>query len=157
MGFIYFQPSQSRSAPEIQQMTPTSSATIAIGEPVQRNATDDELIEAHTGSTTVTGIVGVALGVVTAGTPAFGSTIPVAIASSEVLFLGQIYDVSASALATAAAGTHEGNSYGFVEPTAGEWYVDEEDTTDIVLQVQKIFTGLNAVLFRFLASAIAAA
>lgn len=135
-------------------MTPTSSATIALGEPVQRNSGDPELIEAFAGGATVTGLVGTAQGRVAAGVLEFGTQIPVAIATRDVLWLGQIYDVSAGAIATAAAATHEGNQYGIVEPTAGEWFIDEEDTSAVVLTVERIFTQLNAALFRWIASAI---
>jgi len=154
MGLIYFQPSRREGPPEIIHYPPTSSATLALGEPVQRNSSDPEQIEAHAGGATVTGILGTALGTVTSGTVPFGSTVQVAIARRDTLWLGQIYDVSASAVATAAAGTHEGNEYGMVEPTAGEWYVDEEDTSNVVLRVVKVLPKINACLFRWIGSAI---
>jgi hypothetical protein len=154
MGLIYFQPSRRESAPEILHYTPTSTATLALGEPVQRNSGDPELIEAHAGGATVTGILGTALGTVTSGTVPFGSKVQVAIARRDTLWLGQIYDVSASAVATAAVATHEGNRYGMVEPTAGQWFVDEEDTSDLVLRVVKVYPQINAVAFRWIGSAI---
>lgn len=154
MGLIYFQPSRFGAAPEIIHYQPTSSATLALGEPVQRNSGDPELIEAHAGGATVTGILGTSMGLVTSGVVPYGSTVQVAIARRDTLWLGQVYDVSASAVATAAAGTHEGNTYGMVEPTAGQWYVDEEDTSNVVLRVVKVLPKINAVLFRWIGSAI---
>lgn len=155
MTFIPFQPSAGSEPPEILHYTPTSSATLTIGEPVQRNSSDPEQIEAHAGGATVTGILGTAMGTVASGTvPHPGSKVMVAIANRKTLWLGQIYDVSESAVATAAVATHEGNTYGMVEPTAGEWYVDEEDTSNVVLRVVKVLTPINAVLFRWIGSAI---
>lgn len=139
---------------EAEMMTPTSAATIALGEPVQRNAGNPEQIEAFAGGATVTGLVGFAAGIVTAGTPEFGTKILVYKANANTQFIGQIYDVSAGALATAAAATHEGNNYGLVEPTAGEWYVDEEDTGDVHVTVTRVLTGLNACLFRVISTVI---
>ncbi len=154
MGLIYFQPSRREGPPEILHYEPESSATIALGEPVQRNSSDPELIEAHAGGATVTGILGTALGTADAGEVPFGSTVQVAIARRDTLWLGQVYDVSAGAVATAAKATHEGNEYGMVEPTAGEWYVDEEDTSNVVLRVVRVLPQINAVLFRWIGSAI---
>jgi len=155
MGLIRFQPAVKPDRGfEVRQLTPEAAATIAIGEPVQRNAGSPEFIEAHAGGATVTGILGVALAPATTGTPLFGSTIGVAMANTDTEFLGQIWDVSGGAVATAAVGTHEGVSFGYVEPTAGEWYVDEEDTTNVVLRVTRVIPQWNAVLFKFLASAI---
>lgn len=153
MGLHHFQPARrSSGAPEIRNIQPTSAATLTLGEPVQRNSTDPELIEAHAGGTTVTGILGVAMAGVTSGTPDFDTVIPVAIANVDQEFLGQVYDVSESAVATAVVGTHEGVSFGMVE-SGGNWYVDEEDTTNVVLRVTKVLTDINCVLFKFLPSA----
>jgi hypothetical protein len=155
MGLIYFQPSRVRSVPEILHIAPTSVATLTLGEPVARDGGDPELIAAHAGGATVTGIVGTALSPVTSGAMPFGDTVMVAMANTTDLWIGQIYDVSASAVATAAVGTHEGVEYGMVE-AGGRWYVDEEDTSDKVLRVIKVLPQLNAVLFRWLESAIEA-
>ena len=157
MGFRNFQPSFDNDPPDILHMTPTSSATLALGEPIQRNSGTPSQIEAHDGGATVTGIVGTALGTVASGTvPHPGTKVMVALANTRTLWLGQIYDVSASAVATAAVATHEGVQYGMVEPTAGEWYVDEEDESNVVLTVVRVLTQINCVLFRWLESAIEA-
>jgi len=156
MGLIRIQPSRKPGRHiEIRQMTPTASVTLAIGEPVQRNSSDPELIEAFAGGATVTGLVGFAMAPVTAGTPGFGTTIPVAIANVDTEFLAQVWDVSGGAVATAAVGTHEGNDFGLVEPTAGYWYVDEEDTTNVHVFVTKVITEINAVLFKVISTVLA--
>jgi hypothetical protein len=153
MGLIYFQPSAGSEPPEILHYTPEGSATLTLGEPVQRDA-NPELVEAHVGGATVTGILGTALGTVTAGAiPHVGTKVQVAIANRKTLWLGQVYDVSASAVATAAVDTHEGVQFGMIE-AGGNWYVDEEDTSNVVLRVVKVLTHINAVLFRWIGSAI---
>jgi hypothetical protein len=153
MGLIYFQPSQGSEPPEILHYTPEGSATLTLGEPVQRDS-NPELIEAHAGGSTVTGILGTALGTCVSGAvPHPGSKVMVAIANRKTLWLGQVWDVSATAIATAAVATHEGVEFGMVE-ASGRWYVDEEDTSNVVLRVVKVLTHINAVLFRWIGSAI---
>ena len=153
MSAFHFQPARRASgAPEIRQITPESSATIALGEVLQRD-TNPEFVEPHAGGATVTGILGISMGVVTAGTPAFDNVVPVAIANVDQEFLGKVWDVSGSVVQTAAVATHEGVSFGVVK-ISGQWYVDEEDTTDVVVRVTKVLLDINAVLFKFLASAV---
>lgn len=153
MPAFHFQPSRRASgAPEIRQMIVEASATIALGEVLQRDS-DAEEVEPHAGGATVTGILGVSMGVATAGTAAFDDRIPVAIANLDQEFLGTVWDVSGSAVATAAVGTHEGVSFGVVK-VSGQWYVDEEDTTDVVVRVTKVLLDINAVLFKFITSAV---
>ena len=153
MGLIRIQPARRASGfIQVQQLTPTASAAIQIGEPVQRNASVPSTIEAFAGGATVTGLLGFSLGIVVAGTPAFGSTVPIAMADTEVEWLAQIYDVSGGAVATAAKATHEGNDYGLIEPTAGQWYVDEEDETNVHVFVTKVITEINACLFKIIST-----
>lgn len=153
MGLHYFQPAWGSEPPEIMHYTPDSTATLTLGEPVARDG-DPELIVAHGGGATVTGILGTALGMVTAGAvPHPGTKVMVAIANRKTLWLGQVYDVSASAVATVAKATHEGVEFGMIE-AGGNWYVDEEDTTDVVLRVMRVLPEINAVLFRWIGSAI---
>jgi hypothetical protein len=154
MGLIYFQPSQGSEPPEVLHYAPTSAATLTLGEPVARDGSDPEQVAAHAGGATVTGILGTAMGTVASGSmPHPGSKVMVAIANRKTLWLGQVYDISASAVATAAAATHEGVQYGMVE-VGGSWYVDEEDVTHVVLRVVKVLPQINAVLFRWIGSAI---
>lgn len=154
MGFIPIQPSRSQQAPEYLQMDPSASVTLTIGEPVQRVSGTPSQIEAFSGGGTVLGLVGFNQGKVVSGTPEIGTTTPVAVARQDTLYMGQIYDVSESAVATAVVTTHEGNDYGLIE-AGGNWYVDEEDETNVHVFVVKVLTELNAVLFRVIASVIA--
>lgn len=153
MGLIHFQPSRKAGGDiEVRNIAPDAAATFTLGSILARD-TDPELIVEHGGGSTVTGILGVAMGGCTAGVPTFGSKVPVAIATVEQEFMGQVWDVSGSAVATAAAGTHEGVSFGVVKIN-NDWYVDEEDTSNVVVRVTKVMPEINAVLFKFLASAI---
>ena len=153
MGLIRFQPSQFRAnAPEIIHYPPEASATFAIGAPLQRDS-NPEFVEEHAGGSTVTGIVGTALGPSTSGSPAIGDKVPVAMADTTTLWLGQVYDVSGSAVATAAVGTHEGVQFGMIK-VGNDWYVDEEDASNVVLRVIKVLPKINAVLFRWIDTAI---
>ena len=153
MGLIYFQPSRGSEPPEVIHYTPTSAATLTLGEPVQRNVTDTEQIEAHAGGATVTGILGTAMGTVTSGTCPYGTKVAVAIANRKTLWLGQVYDSGGGAVQTTTAALHEGVEYGMVE-VSGRWYVDEDDVTNVVLRVVKVLPQINAVLFRWIGSAI---
>lgn len=155
MGFIAFKPSRRPSGSwEVEDMTPHGSATLAIGEPVQRNSSDPELIEPFAGGATVTGLLGFSGAVVTSGVPNYRTKITVYKANLDTEFIGQIWDVSEGVVATVAAATHEGNQYGIVEPTAGEWYIDEEDTSDVVVTVTRVLDEINAALFKVISSAI---
>lgn len=152
MGRHAIQPSRrAAGTPEIRQMVPTAAADLTKGEPVQRNAADPDLIEAHAGGATVTGILGFAMGPVSAGEPAYGDTIPVAIANTDTEFLGQM--MNAGSLVTPVAATHLGVSYGLIEVN-GAWYVDEADTTNVVVRITEVFPDIGCVLFKVLPSAI---
>lgn len=155
MGQLHFQPSRSNlSAPEVVNGEPEASATISLGAPVARNSGDASKFEEHAGGATVTGIVGVAMQAVASGAPDFGTEMQVAKAGPNQEFLGQVYDSGGSAVATVAGdGTYLGNDYGMVE-VSGDWYVDEDDTSDVVLTVTKELPEINAVLFKFISSAI---
>ncbi len=151
-----FKPSRTnlKSFP-IGNALPEGSATIAVGEVLQRDSSNTDQLEPHAGGGTTTGIVGVAGAPVTAGTPDFRSDFLYYKATQEVEFVGQVYDVSASAVATVSTtpGTYEGNSYGMVK-ISGIWYVDEEDTGNAVLRVTEEMPEINAVLFKFLTASI---
>ena len=152
MGLHYFQPSRGSEPPEIVHYVSEGSATFKLGAPLTR-ATAPEEVEEHSGTTNVTDILGTAMGPATSGAVPYGATVMVAIANRKTLWLGQIWDVSGSAVATAVAATHEGAEFGMVK-ISNDWYVDEEDTTDVVLRVVKVLPKINAVLFRWIGSAI---
>ena len=157
---MHFQVSRSSRSPEMRQMKPTSASTFRIGAPLRRNATDPEQVEEHPGGATVTGIIGTAMAGVTAGVPAYSDhtydvngTIPVYIATDEYDWLGTL--INAGTVVTPAKATHEGVSYGMIKVN-GEWYIDEADTTALVARVVRALPEINAVLFRWITSAIAA-
>lgn len=154
-----FRPARSNlGAFEVEELEVESTAEIDIGAPLQRNDSDASVVEEHAGGDTVTGIIGVALqGTSAAGTPDFGGKVQVAKASQQTAFIGRVLDTGADpdAVATVAGdGTYLGNEYGMIK-SGDVWYVDEDDTTDVVLTVIKELPERNAVLFKFLASAIA--
>lgn len=155
-GLIHFQPSRSNLAPEIRNENIQSSATFTIGAPLQRDTVEDD-VEEHAGGATVTGIIGVAMVGVASGVPAakggtaYGTTIPVAIAGQTVEFLGQLIN---SGTVQTPDDSNEGTQYGMIK-VSNNWYVDEADTSDVVLTVTKVLPEIKAVLFKFLASAIA--
>ena len=156
MSLVRFKPARTNlSAFEVRNALPEGTATIAIGAPLQRNSSNTDQLEEHAGTSTVTGIVGVSGVIVTAGTPVFRSDMLYYVATKDIEFVGQVYDVSASAVATVSTtpGTYEGNTYGFVK-ISGNWYVDEEDTSNVVLTVTKEMPQMNAVLFKFIESAV---
>lgn len=159
MGLIHFQPSR-KSDPgfDVREFPVEASATFTIGAPLQRDSSNKDECEEHAGSSTVTGIIGVAMqAVATAGVPDFGSKVQVAVASKDVEYIGQIYDTGESVVATILDdGTYEGKTFGFIK-VSGNWYLDEDDTSDVVAIVTKEMPGIGgagAVLFKFIASAI---
>lgn len=146
------------NSPPVRNFAVEASAEIAIGEVVQRDSTNPEQIEPHAGGATVTGILGVAMGLTSAaGTPIFDDKIPVALAVENIEFIGQILDTGGGNVIATVAGdaTYLGNQYGIIK-NSGVWYLDEDDTTHVVTEVMQELPELNAVLFRFLDSAITA-
>lgn len=152
MGVVHFQPSRLNGlgAPEVTEENVQAAATFTIGAVLQRDAVPGD-VEEHAGGATVTGIIGVALQAATSGVPAFGTKVQVARAGPQIEFLGQLSNAGAVVTPDAA---NLGVSYGIVKVT-NDWYVDETDTTNVVLTVTKIMPEHQAVLFKFLASAIA--
>ena len=153
----HFQPARlgGLGAPESEDMVPTASATFSLGAPLQRNSSNKDTIEEAAGGATVTGIIGIAGQPCASGVPNFGAKVQVFRVTDQISVLGQVYDSGGAAVATVAGdGTYLGNTYGIVK-VAGDWFVDEDDTTNVVLTVVKELPELNAVLFTFIGSAIA--
>lgn len=151
----HFQPSKLNGlgAPEVAEYAPQAAATFTLGAPLQRDASP-EFVEEHAGAATVTGILGVALQACAAGVADFGSRIQVAKAEQNIEFLGQVINAGVIQ-AIAGDGTHLGVAYGMLKHTDDTWYVDQADTTNVVLTVTKELPQIDCVLFKFLASAIA--
>ncbi len=157
MGLIRFQPSRRASgAPEYKEFDIQASATFPDGAPMQRDTVESD-IEEHAGGATVTGIIGVSAFGASSGVPAakgstgFGTRMGVSIAQQDTEFVGTM--INAGVVQTPNAG-NDGTQYGMIK-VVGEWYVDEADTSDVVLTITDFDANRQIVFFKFLASAIA--
>jgi len=151
---IKFKPSRTTlSAFEVRNALPESSATFVVGAPLQRDNTNTDEIEEHAGGATVTGIIGVAGAPVTSGTPEFRSDALYYAANQQTEFVGQVISSGTVQTISTTPGTYEGNEYGMVK-SGSDWYVDAADITNVHLTVTKEMPEINAVLFKFLATAI---
>ena len=156
MGLIPFQPAQRASGPpEYREFDIEGSATFTIGAPMQRNSGAPSDIEEHDGGSDSTDLIGVALFGATSGVPAakgstaYGTRMTVGIANLDQLFLGQLTASSAVVTPTDS----DIRTYGMLK-VSNDWYVDQDDTGNVILQVVKIYPNIDAVLFKFLAAAI---
>lgn len=151
---IRFQPAKygGRTSGQGAELPIAAAAEFNRGAPVALSG--GEIIE-FAGGATVTGIVGVALH----GTEGAGdSTSPsglatVAKAHPGQVFLGQCH--ASAAVETDLSALEIGDTYGVIE-LAGEWLVDLDDESDVVLTIEKIDDDLDIVWFKFLDSAIVA-
>ncbi len=157
MGLIRFQPSRRSSGPpEVKEFDIQASATFPHGAPMQRDTVESD-IEEHAGGATVTGIIGVSEFGVSSGVPAakgstgFGTRVLVAIAQQDIEFAGTMINASVVQTPNAA---NDGTQYGMIKD-GGEWYVDEADTSDVVLTITGFDANRQIVFFKFLQSAIA--
>ena len=157
MGLTRFQPSRRAGGPpEIKEFDIQASATFPHGAPMQRDTVESD-IEEHAGGSTVTGIIGVSMFGVSSGVPAakggtaFGTRVQVAVARQDTEFAGMM--INSTTIQTPAAGNN-GTQYGMVK-YGSEWYVDEADTSNVVLTITGFDANTKIVFFKFLASAIA--
>lgn len=151
---IRFQPAKfpRGEAPDVQEITPGSTATFLRGAPVALSS--GELIE-HAGATTVTGIVGVALhGCDTGVSDSPSGQVAVAKAAHGQVYIGQCISSSAVVTDLAGASVAIGDQYGMLKHTTDEWFVDLDDTTNVVLEISRFDDNLDIVWFKFLDSAI---
>ena len=155
MGLIPFQPAQRASgAPEYREFDIQASATFTKVAPMQRDGTPSE-IEEHSGTSTVTGVIGVALFGATSGVPAgkgstaYGTRMLVGIAHPDQLYLAQL--TASGAVVTPAKS--DIRTYGMLK-VGNDWYVDQDDTGNVILQVVVIYPNIDALLFKFITSAI---
>lgn len=138
------------NAPQVLGVTPEASATFSLGAPVALSS--GELIE-FAGGATVTGLLGFAGQACTSGDPDFGDEVEVFIADENVEFMAQVYDSGGAAVRDLAdAAPSIGDQLGLVE-VSGEWYVDEDDSTNVVVEITKVYVEHNVVLFKVIASA----
>ena len=155
MGLIAFQPAQRASGPpEYREFDIDGSATFTIGAPMQRAGTPSD-IEEHSGGSDVTDLIGVALFGATSGVPAlkgstsYGTKMTVGIANLDQLFLGQL--TASGAVVTPAVS--DIRTYGMLK-VGNDWFVDQDDTSQVILQVVTIYPNIDAVLFKFNSAAI---
>ena len=156
MGLVRFQPSRrAAGAVEYKEFDIQASATFPHGAPMQRDTTPSD-IEEHAGASNVTGIIGVAMFGASSGVPAakgstaFGTRMTVAIANRDTEFVGTM--INAGTIQTPAS-TNDGVEYAFIK-VSSEWYVDEADTTDVVLTITGFDANRKLVFFKFLDSAV---
>ncbi len=127
-----------------------ATAEFTIGAVLALNAGE---VEEHAGATTVTGILGVSgHGTEGAGDSESPSGECVVFkAHGGQVYLGQMIDTAV--VKTDLSGIVVGVEYGIIK-VGGDWYVDFEDTTNVVLTIQKVDDNLDIVWFKFLDSAV---
>lgn len=142
--------------PEARGRTPGSDQTYPAGTPLAWDTSSQELDE-HGGGATVTGIIGVSLdGVVSGEADNPSGEVNYAAATRANMFCAQL--VNGSGVVQTVDAANIGVQYGILKVGTGSdqwWGVDEADTTDVVVEVEKIDTHRNLVFFKFLESAIA--
>lgn len=159
---------QGRFAPVTQHWPLKSGETCVTGSPMTRNANEVDEIDTDD----VTLVVGVAA---SANQSAFGydagdqpsspvvtgraDTIPVFVATTNTVFTGQLSNDTTMVVPVAA--THVGVSYGIRKQSGGEWTVDTNDTTNVVVKVIKVVNQgpecsdpYGLVWFKFLSSTL---
>ena len=136
------------------ELPPGSDQTYPKGTVVTWDTGSQELDE-HAGTTTVTGIRGVALDGCTAGEAANPSgNVNIADAKDNV-FVAKLTNGSGTVQTVDQANLNV--QYGILKNGSGAsawWSVDEADTTNVVVEVVDIDTDRNVVFFVFLDSAI---
>lgn len=141
--------------PDVLGYTPESAQTFLRGSIVALSS--GEVIIAPL-LTTVAGIVGVSLnGLASAGVSDSPSgEIQVARAQPGQIYLGQVVagGVDVDVVLTDLSSLSVGDQYGAIINTAGEHMVDFSDTTNVILEIEKIDDDLDIVWFKFLPSAV---
>jgi hypothetical protein len=135
--------------------TPGSDQTYPRGTPVTWDTTSQELDE-HAGLTTVTNIFGVSMDGVSSGTAQNPSgKVCTALAHNENIFMAKLTNGSGTVQTVDTANLNV--QYGMLKNGSGLsqwWSVDEDDTTNVVLEVIDIDTDMNIVYFVFLNTAV---
>jgi hypothetical protein len=153
---IRFQPAkfgQSEVA-NVQSYDPYSTVTAYRGAPVQYDVANDGII-VHPGTTTVIDILGIILHDIVAGVSDDPAGLCVVAKAKNQEFIGQVVagGVDVDVVLTDLSGISIGDQYGMIINTAGEWFVDFSDTTNVVLEIARIDDDLDIVWFKFLDSA----
>lgn len=149
------QPSRTPSGmtPEGFGYPPDSAATFAKGALVTLDAQGE--VAEHAGGVTVIDVLGIAMEGCAAGVSDNPSgDVEVAVANRETHFIGGAYDTGAPTEDVSAVIL--GETYGLIKHTDGVWYVDLDDTTNVLVQITKIIqeTNLNVLQFKFLESTL---
>ncbi len=127
-----------------------ATAEFTIGAPLALNAGE---VEEHAGTTVVDGILGIS----GHGTEAAGDSespsgdCVVFKAHGGQVYLGQMTDTGV--VKTDLSSVVIGTEYGFLK-VGDDWFVDFEDTGDVVLTIEKVDDDLDIVWFKFLDSAV---
>lgn len=157
MGLIRFQPSRrSGGAPEVKEFDIQSSASFPDGAPMQRDTVESDIEEWDPSGNNVTGVIGVSMFGVSSGVPAakggtaFGTKVLVAIANRDTEFVGTM--INGTTIQTPNS-ENDGTEYSVLK-VSGEWYVDEGDTSDVVLTITGFDANRKIVFFKFLDSAV---
>lgn len=157
MGLIRFQPSRrSGGAPEVKEFDIQSSASFPDGAPMQRDTVESDIEEWDPSGNNVTGVIGVSMFGVSSGVPAakggtaFGTKVLVAIANRDTEFVGTM--INGTTIQTPNSGNN-GTEYSVLK-VSGEWYVDEGDTSDVVLTITGFDANRKVVFFKFIDSAV---
>jgi hypothetical protein len=137
------------------ERSPGSDQTYPKGTPVTWDTSSQELDE-HAGTTTVTNIAGVSLEGVASGVADNPSgKVNFAHAAHPQLFMAKLTNGSGTVQTVDEANIDV--LYGILKNGLGAsqwWSVDEDDTTNVVVQVVDIDTERNVVIFMFIDSAV---
>lgn len=150
---VRFQPSRhpAGEVASVQGYTPASDQTIVKGDIVTYDNAADDLNE-HGLATDVEDVLGVALEGAESGTADSPSgEVAVAKATRDTVFMGQV--VNSSAVVTDLSSISIGDQYGVVV-LDGIHYVDEEDTSNVLVQIVDIDDDIDVVWFKFLESTL---
>ena len=141
--------------PEADDRTPGSDQTYPAGTVVTWDTSSQELDE-HALSTTVTNILGVSVEGVEGGVAENPSgKVGVVLASRSNVFVAKL--VNGSGVVQTADAANINVQYGLLAISSGmnQWEaVDEDDTSNVVVEVIGIDTDRNVVFFKFIESAI---
>lgn len=142
----------------------SGTAWTVIGAPV---GIASGVIDEHAGTSTVTGILGFAMAlpstapgynmananlIASGGVANRADEVPVAIASRNQVFFGTMTSGASTTLVTPAV--TDLRTYSLIKQSAGDWSVDQADTTDVTVRVVAINITEKLVWFKVIESAL---
>lgn len=147
---IRIQPSRHPGAevPLVDNRSIVAGQTFLRGAPIALNG---GAAQEHAGGATVTGIYGFALEDVTSGASlgANSTEVAIAVADHDTVFMGQLSNAGS---VVAPDSSNLDTDYGIIE-VSSEWFVDEADVANVVVNVIAFDADLSVVWFRVLTSA----